>query len=147
MERQGIHLTLLFLMITSNKANAESFNKFFLSHSNIDETNAQLSDDNDFPEGLDTIVASVREVYDLIKTIDPSKATGPDRISPRLLHKSDVSIVPSLTWLVNLLLVSAKVPSIWKLSHMIPLFKKDETSDTTNYRPVSLLSRVSNILE
>ena len=133
--------------VTMNEDKAQAFNNFFLSHSNIDDANAQLPDDNNFPEGLDDITATEKEVYDLIKIIDPSKATGPDGISPKLLREADIAIVPSLTKLINKSLSSATVPSNWKLANVIPLFKNGEKQDTNNYRPVSLLSCVSKILE
>ena len=61
-------------------------------------------------------------MYDLIKSIDPSKATGPDGISPRLLHEADVQIVPSLVWLINVFIISETVPNSWKVAQVIPLF-------------------------
>ncbi len=140
-------LTVENKQINLNKDKAEAFNKFFLAHSDIDETNAQIPDDDDFPQGLENIIASEEEVYDLIKCIDPSKSTGPDGVSPRLLLEAGLGIVPSLTKLINLSLSSAKVPNSWKIANVIPLFKKGEKSDTNNYRPVSLLSCVSKILE
>ena len=133
--------------ITDNKLKAEEFNNSFLSYSNIDESSAELPPDEDFPQHLDSIVATEAEVYDLLKCVDPSKATGPDGISPRLLKEAGIAIVPSLTKLINLSLSLSKVPRRWKLAHVIPLFKKGEKSDPNNYRPVSLLSCVSKILE
>ena len=50
------------------------------------------------------------------------------------------TIVPSLTRLINLYLSSAQVPQMWKHANMMPLFKKGNSSDLNNYRPVSLLS-------
>ena len=38
-------------------------------------------------------------------------------------------------------------PDQWKIAHVIALFKKGDTSLPSNYRPVSLLSCVSKILE
>jgi hypothetical protein len=133
--------------ITGNKDKAEIFNSFFLSHSNINVANAHLPDDINFPEILDSISATEEEVCDLLKNIDTSKATGSDGISPKLLHEAGQSIVPSLTKLINLSLQTSTVPSIWKLANVLPLFKKGDKCDTNNYRPVSLLSCVSKILE
>ena len=133
--------------ITNNRDKAEAFNHFFLSHSDIDDSNAQLPDEQNFQVGLDNILATEQEVNDLLKCIDPSKATGPDGISPRLLKEAGEGIVPSLTKLINFSLSTSKVPHSWKLANVIPLFKKGEKSDVNNYRPVSLLSCVSKILE
>ena len=38
-------------------------------------------------------------------------------------------------------------PSQWKQANVCPVFKKDNKSDKTNYRPISLLSSSSKILE
>ena len=38
-------------------------------------------------------------------------------------------------------------PTDWKLAHVIPLLKAGDKSFLSNYRPVSLLSCVSKILE
>jgi len=38
-------------------------------------------------------------------------------------------------------------PSCWKTTHVLPLFKKDDSHISSNYRPVSLLGCLSKILE
>ena len=135
--------------VTDNKSKADLFNSFFLSHSNIDASNAELPGNDDINPAvvLDRIVATESDVKDLIKSIDPSKATGPDGISPRLLKEAGDAIVPSLTRLINLSLSCAKVPDSWKRANVIPIHKKDDKCLTNNYRPISLLSVVSKIME
>ena len=133
--------------VSDNREKAIEFNKYFLSHSDIDLTDASLPEVENFPENLSTVYATENEVLDLIKSIDSSKATGPDGLSPRLLHEANISIVPSLTRLLNLSLSTSKVPRQWKHANVIPLFKKGDPSDINNYRPVSLLPCVSKILE
>ena len=130
-----------------NKDKAELFNNFFLSHSNLDDSNTKLPDeDNANVDGIENIIVSGQEVLDLLRSIDPSKSTGPDGISPKLLKEADFTIVSSLTTLFNLSLHQGKVPSMWKLANVIPLFKKGDKDNVNNYRPVSLLSCVSKIL-
>ena len=51
---------------------------------------------------------SMHDVHDLLKALDTSKATGPDGISPKLLHEAGITIVPSLTKLINLSLSKAE---------------------------------------
>jgi hypothetical protein len=55
--------------------------------------------------------------------------------------------VPSLTRLFNLSLSKCIFPQDWKKANVIPLFKKDDNTKPTNYRPVSLLSCISKIFE
>ena len=133
--------------VNDNKDKAEAFNTFFLSHSIVDDSLIKLPDVNNFPQNLNKIIATEEEVHDLLKCIDTTKATGPDGISPKLLHEAGGSIVKSLTRLINLSLETGRVPKDWKLANVIPLFKKGVKHDTNNYRPVSLLSCVSKILE
>ena len=134
--------------LTDNKEKAQAFNEFFLSHSNIDDSNAELpNNDENFQHNLETITATEDDVLDLLKCIDTTKATGPDGISPKLLYEAGYSIVPSLTKLINLSLKTSKVPKDWKIANVIPLFKKGDKHERNNYRPVSLLSCVSKILE
>ena len=98
--------------IIDSDGKATEFNNFFLSHSNIDLTNAQLPADQNFPTTFNKITATVNDVHDLLKALDTSKATGPDGISPKLLHEAGITIVPSLTKLINLSLSKDEVPSL-----------------------------------
>ena len=135
--------------VSDNKSKADLFNSFFLSHSNIDTSHAELPADEVFQNApfLENIVTTEAEVADLLKCIDPTKATGPDGISPRLLKEAGLTIVPSLTKLFNLSLSTAKVPLEWKKANVTPIHKKDDRSFVNNYRPISILCVLSKLLE
>ena len=47
----------------------------------------------------------------------------------------------------NLSLQSGKFPNYWKLANVVPVFKKGEREEVTNYRPISLLNIVSKLFE
>ena len=64
-----------------------------------------------------------------------------------MLKSTIFTIVKPLTMLFNRTLSEKVFPSFWKLAHVIPLFKKDDSSVVSSYRPVSLLSCVSKIME
>ena len=135
--------------ISDNKMKADAFNEFFLSHSNVDTANAELPPMQNVYQGdpLDSIIVTENEVLDLLKSIDTSKATGPDGISPKLLKEAGSAISPSLAKLFNLSLSKCKIPKEWKKADVVPLHKKNAKTITDNYRPVSLLSCVSKLLE
>ena len=76
-----------------------------------------------------------------------NKATGPDGISPRLLAAAGTAIVVPLTNLYIRSLREAKVYDDWKVARLNPIFKKDDELDRGNYRPLSMLSVPSKILE
>ena len=54
-------------------------------------------------------------------------------------------IAPSLTAFFNLSLQTRTFPSIWKTEKVIPLFKKGDKQNASNYRPISILPAISKI--
>ena len=131
-----------------NKGKAQAFNDFFIKHCTINTDGANLPNSENINHSeLSEVFIEEREILDLLKSIDTSKSTGPDGISPRMLKEAAIVIYPSLCRLINLSLSTCKVPSEWKKAHVLPLHKKKERDILDNYRPVSLLSCVSKILE
>ena len=56
-------------------------------------------------------------------------------------------IVPSLCKLLNKSLSLGTLPEDWKLANVVPAFKKGDKEHCENYRPISLLSIISKVLE
>ncbi len=90
---------------------------------------------------------SFTEVYQALCKLDTSKAMGSDNVHPFLLKTNALSIHEQLTTLYNSCLNSSTLPSSWKLHKITPIPKKGDLSDVTNYRPISLLSIPSKVLE
>ena len=86
-------------------------------------------------------------VADKIKALKTRKLTGPDNIAPKLLKLAGDAIVPSLFSLFRLSLNTSRVFTSWKTARVTPVYKKDDETDCCNYRPISLPSVPSKILE
>lgn len=71
----------------------------------------------------------------------------PDNIHPKLLKRAGEAIAPALLDLFHYSIDSGILFSDWKTARLTPIYKKDDQSDPTNYRPVSLLNIPSKILE
>ena len=88
---------------------------------------------------------------DVLHILDKMKAktsAGPDGLSNKLLKAIKFQIAEPLAYLINVSLQSNYIPSEWKLAKVIPIYKKcGEKSDPSNYRPISLLSTLSKVLE
>ena len=80
-------------------------------------------------------------------TLSTDNATRPDEISARLLKECANKIAPSLTALFNKSLSLGKVFQEWKEANVIPIRKTVDICDVRNYRPISMLSLVSKLLE
>ena len=83
----------------------------------------------------------------VIFTLNVDKAVEHDIISNRMLLAVKNEITKPLSMLFNRSLQEMVFPDHWKVAHVIALFKKGDKSLPSNYRPVSLLSCVSKILE
>ena len=70
-----------------------------------------------------------------------------DNIMPKILKFSAQSVAVHLTKLLNLCISNSTWPTEWKLSHVTPIFKKDDTTSVSNYRSFSVLSIIPKIVE
>jgi hypothetical protein len=96
---------------------------------------------------LNKITTNENEVLKILKSLDIGKANGSDGVSNRLLKEASQSIASPLSDLFNKSFTLAQVPKKWKESNICPIFKKDDRSLVTNYRPISLLSCVGKVQE
>ena len=126
---------------------ASIFNKFFHStftpHTTAPLPNINITLDPD----LSTITLTTPEVEKQLLNLNPSKAQGPDNIPTKVLKECAHTLAPSITKLFNISLLSACLPSSWKMANVIPIHKKESKHQAKNYRPISLLPVISKILE
>ena len=80
-------------------------------------------------------------------SLNVGKAVGPDTISNRLLQELALPLSAPLCNLFNFSLRTGQVPSSWKEAHVTPIHKKNDPSDVSNYRPISLLNTMGKVLE
>ena len=79
--------------------------------------------------------------------IDVTKANGHDGISSHMLKATSNSIATSLTKLFNFSLSRGKFPKSWKSASVVPIPQSNKKSNPSGYRPISLLTVVSKLLE
>jgi len=72
---------------------------------------------------ISVISLSPSEVHDVLLSLDPNKATGPDKIPAKLLKVCAPQIYLSLCALFNKWLQLGKMPSSWKESNIVPILK------------------------
>ena len=87
------------------------------------------------------------EILKIVQALKPSASTGCDGISVKLLKKIIHFIVDPLLYIFNLSITSGACPDSLKIAKVIPIFKKDDSSLMSNYRPISPLPAISKILE
>ena len=89
----------------------------------------------------------VEYVERAIKALNNSKSPGADRIPVKILKDAMNLVSKPLTLEYNASLERGIFPQIWKLARVTPIHKAGTKTDVNNYRPISVLSVVSRILE
>ena len=136
----------------------DTFNRFFFSTStqDTDSSGVTLSPpDSGTPPLLECLQIFEADVSRLLAGLDPSKAAGldpskapgPNSIPTLVLKECARELAPSVCRLFNLSLVSSKVPTEWKYALVVPVHKKGNKEEVTNYRPILLLCVISKVLE
>ena len=127
---------------------ANILNDYFADQTSLDETHANLPPDP--PDNLphfDSVTVTPEEVELTLRSLSTGKAAGPDGINNRLLKELANPLSVPLCDLFNFSLRHGKVPVSWKEANVSPIHKKDDPSEVSNYRPISLLNTIGKVME
>ena len=141
-------------IIDDTAAIANTFNQYFseIGHNlaqKIPPTQNKFYDflRNPNPHSLFFVPLHKNELIDMVHNLKGKKSTGHDGIDNVLLKNIIDLIVDPLVHIFNLSLNSGIVPEGMKISKVIPVHKKGEKENICNYRPISLLTTLSKLLE
>ena len=141
-------------VIENSQEIANEFNKFFTS------AGKKISDDiiptdrlpesylpNNCEHNLEFSPVSQAEVVNIIRNFQPKSSFDIEGISMKLMKYVALEISHPLAHIFSLSLDQGIFPQKLKTSRIIPLHKSGSTELCDNYRPISLLSSISKILE
>ena len=87
------------------------------------------------------------EIIETVQQLQPKKTLDMTGISTWLLQKIVTAISVPLTHIFQGSLASGLVPNQLKIAKVIPVFKSGQKDSMDNYRPISLLSCFSKVIE
>ena len=140
-------------LITSPLSIANNFNQFFatvgcnLARSippTAEEAVSFLS--GDFPNSFFLSPVTEAELLICVHALK-SNSSGHDGICSSVVKSACELLVTPLLHIINLSFSSGIVPSHVKIANVTPIFKKGDPLSIGNYRPISMLSVFSKIIE
>ncbi len=96
------------------------------------------------PEEQSTSEETIDQIIDKLV---PKTSLGFDGISTKLLKTIKDVIIKSITVIINQVLNTAIFADKLNIAKIIPVYKKEDDTLFTNYRPISLLPTISKIFE
>ena len=87
------------------------------------------------------------EFINIVDQMEPKSSLDLNGISAKIIKFIRYEIATPLVHLFNLSIRTGKFPSKLKTSRTVPVFKAGDPLSCDNYRPISLLSAISKILE
>ena len=141
--------------VTDHKEIADKFNIFFANiGAKLSSGNDRHNNDKSFSDYLSNPTEhrfhfSVINESDVLTTINKLKnknSSGVDEISNKLLKAIETELSKPLTIIVNQCLPTGIFPRLLKIAKVKPLFKRGDVSQLNNYRPISLLPFLKELL-
>ena len=150
------------LIVTDKISIAEGFNKYYTSvgaklADNVKQKNNNNHVNFDFKTFVKESESTFRfqdvssdEILKVVQSLQNKTSFGVDGVSNVLLKVLAPYIIKPLYKMFNRSIRKGTVPDAFKIAKVIPLYKGKESGskyEYTNYRPISLLSSMSKVLE
>ena len=134
---------------------ATHFNEFFtriasktvqnINPSNISPT--ELIEQNPNLFSLSNNIVTKKEILEATKLLKDKKTPDYTGISTNFIKQTVSAFIDPLFHIFKLSFSTGVVPMQFKIAKVIPIFKSGDKSQMDNYRPISLLSSFSKIME
>nr|XP_047141009.1 uncharacterized protein LOC124816049 [Hydra vulgaris] len=134
------------IITTDNQEIESTLNEFFASVFIQDDSSEEVLDDNLLTKCSDPDF-SISIIQKHLSNLNMYKSVGPDNVHPKVLKECSESLSSSLAIIFVKSFITGFIPKLWSCANVVPLFKKGNKLDPTNYRPVSLTSIVGKVME
>lgn len=99
------------------------------------------------PNTFNFIVVSRELVLSAIENLKNKKSRDAYDISTKIIKSIKYSILVPLTHLLNSSIASNVFPDCLKISKVVPIYKKNDMDDPSNYRPISVVPILAKVYE
>lgn len=109
--------------------------------------NKQVFPDNENVSSIFFNRCDEPELLQHINSLKNSASTGPDGLSASIYKRHASFLVTPLLFIINLCFATGCFPDSCKIANISPIFKSGDRSKPENWRPISLVSNISKIIE
>ena len=88
-----------------------------------------------------------QEVYQLLSSLSPNKASGLDGLPAKLIKLASTYITKSLTTIFNRSIFTGMFPCEWKTAKVTPIYKSSAKSNLDDNRPISIIAVIAKTME
>ena len=141
------------IKITCREDIAKGFNKYFVNIGPelAKKINPDMNSVNpisiDLPNSFSFSPVTPVEIINITQNLKPKTSKGHDDISPKLVKENSSHIASPLAHIANLSFSTGIFPNDLKIAKIIPIYKNNDNTNFSNYRPISLLPTFSKIIE
>jgi len=100
----------------------------------------------DYPHSFFFEPTTEQEILTVISQMRNSSA-GHDTLRPQLIKDNCLTLTKPITHIINLSLSQGVVPDALKIARITPVYKAGDITCINNYRPISVLTAISKIME
>ena len=141
--------------ITNDQAISEHFNEFFCSIGASLADKFNQSAPNSLSQYLEQRVSpsicldvpNLSEIINAIQALSLNKSIGHDNIPPYYLCIASSTLAPYLQIFIDFCFTKGVFPETCTIAKIVPILKEGERENPSNYRPISILTCFSKILE
>lgn len=138
--------------ITDKKQQAEVFNNYFIDigkklAANINKPNNYIPKVKLNRNSFYLHPVTESEIKYKINNLKNSSSCGKDGISVQIIKSVQIFIIKPLTYIINRIFDTCIIPTQFKESLVMPIFKQGDKQRTENYRPISLINNLAKIFE
>ncbi|KAL4082915.1 hypothetical protein QTP88_029569 [Uroleucon formosanum] len=94
---------------------------------------------------LDTIGS--HEVKNILNNLNNNSAPGVDGYTALFFKQTGDNVILPIVHIINCSVTNGTVPDELKVARIVPIHKKGDKTDFTNYRPISIVGILAKILE
>lgn len=148
------------IQITDNQGNiiqdeqqkANSFNDFFINigtklSSTISSSQQKFGSETKIKNSIYLTPVSENELITHISSLKNNSAPGEDGITVKVIKLTHKYLLKPLMYIINLAICTSQIPKEWKISIVTPVYKAGDSTNLTNYRPISVINNFGKIFE